>query len=172
MTDVSIAVLSLGCAVLCVAVAGLLRRITDVKLRLGGYNGEIDQFMIDIGRMLPEPVVAEIPDPSSAALLIVASRSCEVCHQLVEQLDSLPGQVLVGVMSGEGADLDTEAQLLLSERATDELVNELGLSQIPVAIVQRDSFIVGAAYGDPLVDPGGLEKFWMNIIDQPVEVPA
>src|ERR671935_2760 len=77
MTQITLAVLALGCATLCVGVAGLLRRITDVKLAFGGYTGEVRQFMIDSGRRLPEDVIAEIPDPEDDALLVLGSGSCE-----------------------------------------------------------------------------------------------
>ena len=47
MTQITLAVLAFGCATLCVGVAGLLRRITDVKLAFGGYTGEVRQFMCE-----------------------------------------------------------------------------------------------------------------------------
>jgi hypothetical protein len=172
MNQVSVGILTLGCAVLCLGVAGLLRRITDVKLALGGYNGEIRQFMVDIGRMLPEPVIAELPDPEMDALLVVASRSCETCHRLAGEVEALSGQVLVGVLPGDGPGLDTGDVPLLSEEATERLATEFDLSQIPVVIAQREGYVVGAAYGETLVADGGLTRFWRTITDHPVEVTA
>jgi hypothetical protein len=172
MNEIAITVLSLACATLCVGVAGLLRRVVDVKLALGGYDGERRQFMVDIGRKLPEPVIAKIPYPEDRGLIVVASRSCEACHQVVEELDGIGGQVLVGVMAGEGVALDTGDVPLLSEEATEQLVAEFGLSQIPVAIAQQDGYVVGAAYGEALAVEGGLGRFWATIADTRVEVPA
>jgi hypothetical protein len=174
MTQITLAVLSLGCATLCVGVAGLLRRITDVKLAFGGYTGEVRQFMIDTGRRLPEDVIAEIPDPEDDALLILGSGSCEACRRVLAELDLVPGQVIAGI--ARDPEVETEAPPIgactatLSDAATETLVREFDLSQVPVAIAQRDGYVVGAAYGAAIESGEKLRDFWAMFGVNPVEV--
>jgi hypothetical protein len=176
MTQVTLAVLAFSCAVLCVGVAGLLRRVTDVKLALSGHSGEHRQFMIDIGRQLPKEVIAEIPEPEEDALLIVGSTSCETCKIVLAELDAVPGQVVAGVIQ-DGADDELielgRCSALLSTATTELLVREFDLSQVPVAIAQRDGYVTGAAYGAQIGTGEGLREFWaMFGAFAPVEVVA
>jgi hypothetical protein len=176
MTQITLAVLALGCATLCVGVAGLLRRITDVKLAFGGYTGEVRQFMIDSGRLLPDDVIAELPNPEEDALLVLGSNSCESCRRVFAELDVVSGQVVAGVV----VEADVEAErppigsctAILSDAATETLVRELDLSQVPVAIAQRDGYIVGAAYGPAIETGEKLREFWTLFGANPVEVPT
>lgn len=101
MTSIGTTLLAVSCAVLAVAVAGLLRRIADVKLALGGYVDTPEQFMIDSGTRLPDAVLGELSDVSSVALLVVASPDCDTCTDLLPELERLPGQVVAAVLPGE-----------------------------------------------------------------------
>ena len=176
MTQITLAVLALGCATLCVGVAGLLRRITDVKLAFGGYTGEVRQFMVDSGRLLPEDVIAEIPNPEDDALLVLGSGSCEACRRVLAELDVVPGQVVAGIVREPDIEVEPppigSCTATLSEAATETLVRELDLSQVPVAIAQRDGYVVGAAYGPAIENGEKLRDFWALFGANAVEVPT
>lgn len=176
MSQIALAVLALAAAALCIGVAGLLRRVTDVKLTLGGYNGERRQFIIDIGLMLPQPVLDEIPDPASDALIVVGASTCEVCHQLFAELDVVPGQVLAGVANDREDELDRLVVAggagRLSPAATEVLVREFDLSQVPVAIAERDGYVIGAAYGEEIGSGEKLGAFWAGFAAGRLEVAA
>jgi hypothetical protein len=165
MLDVGFAILAAGCAVLSVAVAGLLRRITDVKLTLGGYTDEPRPFMIDMGRMLPQRVLQEIPRVEEDALILLGSASCHLCHDLLAEVGALRRQVVVGVVpERDGTDgsplVIGSRSATLTEEATIELTRAFEIDQVPVAIVQRDGYVVGASYGADLESTEKLQQFW------------
>ena len=176
MTDIAITLVALACAVLSVGIAGLLRRVTDVKLALGGYSGEARQFVIDIGRRLPESVLAELPDSSRDALLVVATTSCDVCERLLAELDRVPGQVVAAVLVEKGVPVERIAVAAsagrLSSDASEQLVRELDVSQVPLAIAQRDGYVIGAAYGNEIGSGEQLRAFWAKLGVRPSEVAA
>jgi hypothetical protein len=176
VTNIAITLLALACAALSVGVAGLLRRITDVKLALGGYSGEVRQFMIDIGRRLPESVLDELPDSSSDALLVVATTSCDVCERVLAELDRVPGQVVAAVIEEKGVPVGrievAAGAGRLSSDASEELVRDFDITQVPVAIAQRDGYVVGAAYGTEIGSGEKLREFWTKLGVRPSEVAA
>lgn len=165
MLEVGFAILAVGCAVLSVAVAGLLRRITDVKLALGGYTDEPHPFVIDMGRLLPERVLEEIPRVEEDALILLGSVSCHLCHDLLAEVGLLRRQVVVGVVpEPDGPDgsplVIGSCSATLTEEATSELVRAFEIDHVPVAIVQRDGYVVGASYGTDLESTEKLQQFW------------
>jgi|GEM_PF-2456074 hypothetical protein len=169
-SQVALGALALGCAVLCVGVAGLLRRITDVKLSLGGYT-ESRPFIVDIGRRLPDDVIDAIADPQADALIVIGSTSCDACRGVLADIDTLPGQILVGIVRDPAAG-DEELEIgshasRLSDGITEAFVHSFDLTQVPVAIAQRDGFVVGAAYGRDIESAEKLGVFWRNF-DVPV----
>jgi hypothetical protein len=174
VTDIALTVLGLACATLCVGVAGLLRRITDVKLAFGGYSGERRQFMIDSGRALPGLVVDEIPDAEEDALLVLGSGSCDICRAVLAELDVVQGQVLAGIVQEQEGSTETplvaNCTARLSDVATETLVREFDINQVPVAIAQRDGYVVGAAYGAAIGTGEQLRDFWALFGAKPLEV--
>ena len=164
MTNIALAVLALSCAGLSVGVAGLLRRVTDVKLALGGYSGEIRQFIIDFGRRLPASVVEGIPEPTSDALILVGSTSCDACKALIGELDKMPGQILLAILDQDRRGLSSltigRSVVVLDADAAGTLARDFDISQVPVVITQRDGVVVGAAYGSAIESGRKLRDYW------------
>jgi hypothetical protein len=167
MTDLEL-VLALTCGVaivaLTVAVLGLTRRVTDVRMTLSGHGGVAEDLRADAGRLLPDGLVEELgPQYRSHALLVFASAHCEVCLTLLDGLAAdtdLP--VVVCPTGGDQGQLERAVDPRLAVIAGDvseSAARELHIVQTPLVLVQRDGVILGHARGDSAQSAAQVRAF-------------
>ena len=157
---------------LTVAVLGLLRRVTDLRLLLSGHSeAPRSQLRMVAGRELPAGAV------DGDALLVFATAGCDSCTALLGELDHVRGGTVVVVPAdGDAAELRplvAEGVPLLDDGEARRLVDDLGIDTTPFVLAQRDGIILGHAYGESAASALHLEELWATLGVRPLEeVPS
>jgi hypothetical protein len=167
-------VTAVAVATLTVAVLGLLRRVTDLRLLLSGH-GDVARSSLRLvaGRQVPP-----LPDDplEGDVLLVFASAGCDTCAALLGELDRVAGG-RVAVVPTEG----TAASLLpmvaggvqvLDDAAARLVVDDLDIDATPYVVALRDRFILGHTHGESATSATQLQAFWAELGVRPLQEVA
>jgi hypothetical protein len=166
-----IVILTISCCALTVALLGALRGIAELRLRLVRAGSGADKALrLDSGRVLPEILVAALPDPHAATFVGFVSDDCAACLALLEQLDRLelpPDRVVLAVTGKDTGEVrrrfEGRAAILPSEVAHAG-ADELGLEVTPVVVIAAAGAVAAVGYGDSLLSLTELRRLWETTV--------
>jgi hypothetical protein len=164
---VIIVILTAGCCVLTVALLGALRGIAELRLRLVRAGSGADKGLrLDSGRVLPEILVAALPDPRAATLVGFVSDDCAACLTLLDNLDRLdlpPDRVALAVTGKDTGELRGRFEgraVILPSEVSHACADELGLEVTPVVVIAAAGAVAAVGYGDSLLSLDELRRLW------------
>jgi hypothetical protein len=167
LLDIFTVALTITCVALTIAFLGTLRGIAEVRLRLAGAGAEGNQFRLDAGTGLPEGLLAVLPDPRRLSLLLFLSEDCPACWKLLDDLRAAPiegAQVAICINSDD----PKRIRARLGPRVTNvdgplaaQIFKQFNINTTPVAVVHRDGYVVGSAYGASAESIDTLRRLWL-----------
>jgi hypothetical protein len=167
LLDMFAVALTLTCVALTIAFLGTLRGIAEVRLRLAGAGADESQFRLDAGTGLPEGLLAVLPDPRRLSLLLLLSDDCPACWKLLDDLRAAPidGAQLATCINSDDS---RKIRARLGPRATivdgllaGQIFKQFKINATPVAVVHRDGYVVGSAYGSSAESVDALRRLWL-----------
>jgi hypothetical protein len=168
-------VTAVAVATLTIAVLGLLRRVTDLRLLLSGH-GDVRRSSLRLvaGRQVPP-----LPDDPLAGdvLLVFASPGCDTCAALLGELDRVAGGGRVAVVPVDATaasllPLAADGVEVLDDASAGVLVEDLAIDATPYVVALRDRFVLGHAHGESIASASQVQAFWADLGVRPLEEVA
>lgn len=165
MLNIFIVALTLACVALTFGFLGTLRGIAEVRLRLVGAGTEGTQFRLDAGTGLPEVLLAALPDPRRLGMLLFLSEDCAACWKLLDDLSTVPIEGAPVTICINSIDTKMRAKLAPTVTLVDgdvaaQAFKQFKIDSTPVAVVHRDGYVVGSAYGSSAESIETLQRLW------------
>lgn len=164
---VIIVILTITCCALTVALLGALRGIAELRLRLVRAGSGADKgFRLDSGLVLPEILVAALPDPRAVTLVGFVSDDCAACLALLDQLERLdlaPDRMALAVTGRDTGELRRRFEdraAILAPEVSRACAEELGLDITPVVVIAAGGVVAAVAHGDSLQSVSELRRLW------------
>jgi hypothetical protein len=154
--------LTVTCVMLTIVLLANLRGIAELRLTIAGFTTDPVPRVarLDAGRALPDALISALYDPHEETLIVFLSTGCETCWRVARDLHNVVEVPVKVCVIGENGDqlaaTIREPVVCIDQAIAAGAAGELQVDVTPLAILQRDGYILGTAYGSS-VSLEGLE---------------